>query len=97
MLVTIIILAILLITTLVAVVNLIKKVESYEDVVNDHVVYLNNISKAIYEGRTHLQTLDSKGTFQSDDEVGEYFKQMQEVQKELDRYMLPQNYGKKEE
>ena len=29
-------------------------------------------------------------------EVGEFFKQMQAVQEELNRYMLPENYGKKE-
>ena len=76
--------------------NLLKKVENYEDVVQDQVQYLQNIANAVGEGQKHLKNLDQKGTFQSDDEVGYFFKQMMNVQKELNRYMLPQNYGKKE-
>ena len=44
----------------------------------------------------HLQNLDEKGVFQSDDEVGTFFEQMKAVQEELNRYMLPENYGTKE-
>ena len=76
--------------------NLLVKVEKYEDVVQDQVQYLQNISTTIGESQKHLQNLDERGVFQSDDEVGEFFNQMKEVQKELDRYMLPENYGKTE-
>ena len=76
--------------------NLLKKVENYEDVVKDQVEYLQNIYKTVSASRQHLKTLDEQGTFQSDDEVGEFFNQMKEVQNELNRYMLPENYGKEE-
>jgi len=74
--------------------NLLQKVEKYEDVVQDQVQYLQNISKALDEGRKHLSNLDERGVFQSDDEVGYFFEQMKYVQDELNRYMLPENYGK---
>jgi len=74
--------------------NLLLKVEKYEDVLKDQTQYLQNISNTIRESDQHLKNLDERGVFQSDDEVGEFFKQMQEVQKELNRYMLPENYGK---
>ena len=76
--------------------NLIKKVENYEDIVQDQVQYLQNISKTIAESKKYLEGLDAKGVFQSEDEVGEFFRSMKEVQAELDRYMLPQNYGEEE-
>tara|TARA_A100001201_G_scaffold139024_1_gene130548 strand:+ start:108 stop:428 length:321 start_codon:yes stop_codon:yes gene_type:complete len=76
--------------------NLMIKVENYEDVVQDQTQYLQNISNTIGESQKHLQNLDERGVFQGDDEVGEFFKQMQAVQEELNRYMLPENYGKKE-
>ena len=76
--------------------NLLRKVEKYEDVTLDQTKYLQNISNIIAESQKHLNTLDEKGVFQSDDEVGEFFKQMQAVQTELDKYMLPENYGKEE-
>ena len=74
--------------------NLLKKVEKYEDVVRDQVQYLQNISNAVGEGQKHLKNLDERGVFQSDDEVGYFFEQMKYVQDELNRYMLPENYGK---
>lgn len=76
--------------------NLLIKNEKYEDVVRDQTQYLQNISKSISEGQKHLQNLDEKGVFQSDDEVGYFFEQMKYVQDELNRYMLPENYGKEE-
>ena len=96
MLVLSIILSILLIVSVVALRNLLIKVEKYEDVVQDQVQYLQNISKTITESQKHLQNLDERGVFQSDDEVGFFFESMKTVQQELDRYMLPENYGKKE-
>ena len=96
MLVLSIILGILLIVSVVALRNLLIKVEKYEDVVQDQVGYLQNISKTITESQKHLQNLDERGVFQSDDEVGFFFESMKTVQEELDRYMLPENYGKKE-
>ena len=74
--------------------NLLKKVEAYQDVVQDQVQYLENISNAVGEGQKHLQKLDEKGVFQADDEVGYFFEQMKTIQEELNRYMLPENYGK---
>jgi|TARA_B110000967_G_C18871907_1_gene555914 hypothetical protein len=76
--------------------NLMLKVEKYEEVTQDQVSYLQTISQAITEGKKHLDEIDTKGTFKSDDEVGYYFEQLKIVQSELDRYMLPKNYGKKE-
>ena len=76
--------------------NLLIKVEKFEDITQDQAQYLQNISNTIGESRKHLQNLDEKGVFQSDDEVGEFFNQMKAVQDELNRYMLPDNYGKEE-
>ena len=96
MLVTIIILSIIIVILGIAIRNLLLKNEKYEDVVRDQTQYLQNISNAIGEGQKHLQNLDEKGVFQSDDEVGYFFEQLKYVQDELNRYMLPENYGKEE-
>ncbi len=74
--------------------NLLVKIEKYEDITGDQTQYLQNISNAVGESKKHLKGLDEKGTFQSDDEVGYFFEQMKNIQTELDRYMLPENYGK---
>ena len=77
--------------------NLLIKVEKYEDVTIDQTQYLQNISNLIGDSKKHLSKLDERGVFQSDDEVGYFFNQMKLVQKELDRYMLPDNYREIEE
>jgi len=76
--------------------NLLRKVEKYEDVTIDQTAYLQNISNLIGDSQKHLNDLDKRGVFKSDDEVGYFFIQLKKVQDELNRYMLPQNYGKKE-
>ena len=96
MLVTIIILSILIIILGVALRNLLIKVEKYEDVTVNQTSYLQNISNPITDSQTHLKSLDERGVFKSDDEVGYFFEQLKKVQEELNRYMLPENYGKKE-
>jgi hypothetical protein len=97
MIITIVFLSITVIVLGIAIRNLLVKVERYEDITADQTQYLQNISDLIKDSQKHLQTLDEKGVFQSDDEVGYFFEQMKDVQKELDRYMLPDNYGKTEE
>jgi len=76
--------------------NLLIQVEKYEDITVDQTQYLQRISDLIGDSKKHLQELDEKGTFKSDDEVGTFFTAMQNVQLELNKYMLPENYGKKE-
>ena len=96
MVTTIIILAITTLIGAIAIRNLMIKVERYEDITVDQTKYLQNISELIKDSQKHLKDLDEKGIFEGEDEVGYFFNQMMNVQKELDRYMLPQNYGKKE-
>ena len=94
-----VIIAILVVTLIVLayiIRNLMLKVEAYEDVTQDQVQYLQNISNIIGESKQHLQNLDERGVFQSDDEVGEFFNQMKSVQEQLNNYMLPENYGQEE-
>ena len=94
-----VIIAILVVTLIVLayiIRNLMLKVEVYEDVTQDQVRYLQNISNIIGESKQHLQNLDERGVFQSDDEVGEFFNQMKSVQEQLNNYMLPENYGQEE-
>ena len=66
--------------------NLLIKVEKYEDRVESLQNSLTNIQDAIEDSKKHLNQLDERGVFQSDDEVGYFFEQMKAVQDELDRF-----------
>ena len=77
--------------------NLLIKVEKYEDVAEEQADYIVKISEIITKSQRHLKQLDERGVFQSDDEVGQFFTAMQNVQQQLDHFRVPQTYGKSEE
>lgn len=92
----ILILGLLSIGTLLFIVyNLLRKVESYEEILETHVTYLKNIDSLIHQSKEHVDALDEKGHFQSDDEVGEFFKYMKEIQNNLNNFTIPEDYGQK--
>lgn len=66
--------------------NLLLKVEKYEDQVIDLQNTLDNVQDAIVDSQKHLKSLDERGVFESDDEVGYFFEQMKVVQDELNRF-----------
>ena len=66
--------------------NLLLKVEKYEDQVENLQNTLVNIQDTIVDSEKHLKSLDERGVFESDDEVGYFFEQMKVVQNELNRF-----------
>ena len=97
MLVLSIILAILLIVLGYFTWNLLRKVEKYEDIAQYQQNYIENISTVIGESSKRLREVDEKGTFESDDEVGFFFKGLKEMQMILDEFNLNVTNGQKEE
>ena len=97
MLVLSIILTILLIVLGYFTWNLLRKVERYEDIAQYQQNYIENISTVIGESSKRLREVDEKGTFESDDEVGFFFKGIKEVQRILDEFNLNVTDGQKEE
>ena len=77
--------------------NLLRKVEQYEDIGQYQQNYIENISTIIGESSKRLQEVDGRGTFESDDEVGFFFKTLKEVQGILDEFNLNVTDGQKEE
>ena len=50
--------------------------------------YLNKISKAIEISDTKLKKLDSQGRFESDDEIGFFFKTVMAIQGMLNEFRI---------
>lgn len=76
--------------------NLMRKVEQYEDIAQYQQNYIENISTIIGESSKRLQEVDGRGTFESDDEVGFFFKTLKEVQGVLDEFNLNVTDGQEE-
>lgn len=73
--------------------NLLRKNEKLEDIVNEqteilagYMTYLNKVSDIIDHSNKRLKEVDSKGSFESDDEVGFFFEQLKSIQSVLNQF-----------
>jgi len=63
--------------------NLFRKLEQMENVMEQYESWMDRFSNIVDESETKLRQVDDKGTFDSDDEVGFFFKYIKDIQSEL--------------
>ena len=68
--------------------NLLKKNEKCEDIIKSYENYMINLSNIIEFSDKKLKEVDRKGSFESDDEVGFFFKQLQYLQEQLNDFKV---------
>ena len=68
--------------------NLLIKNEKLEETVIKQQDYINSLSQIINVSSEKLKEIDTKGMFQSDDEVGFFFEGLKEIQKILNEFNL---------
>jgi len=88
MLITIIILSLVIVVLLFTTYNLLKKNEKCEDVIKSYENYMINLSNTIEFSNKKLKEVDSKGTFDSDDEVGFFFQTLKYLQEQLNNFKV---------
>lgn len=74
--------------------NLNRQVNSYEKITTSQVEYLQKISKVLQVSYLKLKEVDQKGAFESDDEVGQFFKELKDTYEYINSVTLDENYGK---
>jgi hypothetical protein len=88
MITTIIILSILVVTLGFTTFNLLRKNEKQEDILAGYLDYLDKLSRVIEVSDEKLKSIDARGTFESDDEVGFFFQQIKGLQDILNDFQL---------
>ncbi len=88
MMLTIIILLLLVVTLCYVSYNLLKKNEAYEDIIKLYENHITNVSNTIKFSDEKLKEIDTKGSFEGDDEVGFFFKTLKFLQDELNNFKL---------
>ena len=73
-------------------INLLRKNEAYEDVVEEQEVLISDIASKIDSSMARMKEVDKLGSFEADDETGFIFKNLYEIIEELENY-----YGSQEE
>tara|TARA_R110002153_G_scaffold66131_1_gene176813 strand:+ start:77 stop:361 length:285 start_codon:yes stop_codon:yes gene_type:complete len=66
--------------------NLMSKNEKLEDALNKRDQYIDNMSLIMSESDRKIKEIDSKQIFESDDEIGWFFKGIKEIQELINEY-----------
>jgi len=88
MIIAIIILSVLVVTLGFTTINLLRKNEKQEDILAGYLNYLDKLSRVIEVSDEKLKSIDARGTFQADDEVGFFFQQIKGLQDILNDFQL---------
>ena len=88
MIIAIIILSVLVLALGYTTYNLLRKFEKQEDILAGYLDYLDKFSRVIEVSDEKLKQIDSRGTFESDDEVGFFFQQIKGLQDILNDFQL---------
>ncbi len=68
--------------------NLLRKNERQEDIISTQDEYIQTISNLMSESNKKIKEIDSKQIFQSDDEIGWFFKGIKEIQDLINEYNI---------
>ena len=68
--------------------NLLRKNEQQEDIFISYLEYLDTLSKVIEASDKKLKEIDHSGVFKSDDEVGQFFDSVKEIQDILNDFKV---------
>ena len=68
--------------------NLMSKNEKLEDALNKRDQYIDNMSLIMSESDRKIKEIDSKQIFESDDEIGWFFKGIKEIQELINEYNI---------
>ena len=88
MITAIIILSILFVTSCFIIWNLLHKVERHEDFSNQLSKWVDGLNQIASNIVNKMDVIDEKGIFKSDDYVGEIYKQINQLVKELDAIII---------
>ena len=68
--------------------NLMRKQERAEDILAGYLDYLDKLSKVIEISEKKIKEVDIKGSFESDDEIGFFFKTIKNLQSILNEFAM---------
>lgn len=86
-----IIVGVIITTSIIVNINLFRKNERLEDIIVDQQAYMVRIAEVIQESNNLIKTVDEKGIFESDDDIGGFFTYLKTIQAILDSYKVSLN------
>lgn len=87
----IIFLVILLIGSTYVSYNLYKKYDALEKIAQENIDFILSVRSRVLSQQSYLKQLDRKGAFESDDEVGYFFKELKKIINDISIYLEVEN------
>tara|TARA_B110000977_G_C11083018_1_gene493568 strand:+ start:4298 stop:4579 length:282 start_codon:yes stop_codon:yes gene_type:complete len=72
-------------------INLLRKNETAEDIIVSQKEFINKFRQMLDTSSSRLKEIDENGTFESDDEIGWFFKEIKNLQNALSQFTNPNN------
>ena len=69
--------------------NLLRKNEQAEDIIVSYIEYFNIFKEIIESSDKRLKEIDERGVFESDDEIGWFFKELKKIQSQISQFKSP--------
>ena len=69
-------------------INLLRKNEKQEDILEGYITYLDQFSRIIEFSDEKMKKVDEQGIFKNDDEIGFMYEQIKELQKVLSNFRI---------
>jgi len=79
MITTIVVLSILLLLSIFAIVNLLRKIENIDDELSDINLFMDDMLNDLQTAQKQMKDVDSTGAFQSDDSTGTVFRELNNI------------------
>lgn len=83
----ILILIALLLASIYANFNILKKYEKAEEINNEFAAVIDELNTSVNNMYQELKLIDKRGSFEADDEVGYFFKSLKEIIEELKDFL----------
>lgn len=77
--------------------NLYRKYDDLEKVAQENVDFILSLRSRVLSQQSYLKQLDRKGAFESDDEVGYFFKELKKIINDISFYLEIENEESQEE
>lgn len=77
--------------------NLYLKYDELEKIAQENVDFILSLRSRVLSQQSYLKQLDRKGAFESDDEVGYFFKELKKIINDISFYLEVENEQNQEE
>lgn len=68
--------------------NQLRKQEKLEDIITQQNIFIEELNDLMVASENKIKEIDQKGLFESDDEIGWFFKNIKDIQSKISNFII---------